>query len=92
MDRRKFNKGTPGNKGGRKSKADELKLIETMEAVMVSSEVWQAVAKRVREGDTQAMRLWLAYRFGQPRQELQVQDTSEQIQIVLPHRQQNDSQ
>ena len=34
MDRRKNNKGTIGNKGGRKSKAEEQNLIEALTPLM----------------------------------------------------------
>lgn len=68
MDGRKNNKGVVGNKGGRKPKADEVKLIESMDAVMAPLEAWQALALKVKEGDVQAVKTWLNYRFGMPKQ------------------------
>lgn len=70
MDGRKNNRGTPGNKGGRPPKADELKLIEQMDALAAPAEVWESLLKLVRKGDVQACKLWLAYRFGQPKQSI----------------------
>jgi hypothetical protein len=68
LDGRKNNKGVVGNKGGRKPKADEVKLIELMDAVMAPLEAWQALALKVKEGDVQAVKTWLNYRFGMPKQ------------------------
>lgn len=70
MDGRKNNKGTLGNKGGRPSKADEIKLIEQMDAIAAPEEVWLALLGKVRDGDTMAIKTWLAYRYGQPKQQL----------------------
>ena len=69
MDGRKNNKGTKGNKGGRPPKADELELIEQMDAVMLPISVWQAVAAKIEQGDVNASKLWLSYRFGVPKQQ-----------------------
>ncbi len=58
-----------GNKNaGRKSKADEIKLIEQMDAVLVPDSVWKALANKVREGDGQCIKTWLSYRYGMPKQ------------------------
>lgn len=67
MDKRRNNGGHPTN-GGRKPKADEIKLIEQMDAVMVPHEVWQALANKVKDGDVQAQKTWLGYRYGLPKQ------------------------
>lgn len=67
MDKRRNNGGHPTN-GGRKPKADEIKLIEQMDAVMVPCEVWQALANKVKDGDVQAQKTWLGYRYGLPKQ------------------------
>ena len=62
-------KNNGGNKNaGRKPKADEIKLIEQMDAVMVPLEVWQALGEKVENGDTQAIKTWLSYRYGMPTQ------------------------
>lgn len=68
MDGRKNNKGTKGNNGGRKPKADEIKIIEQMDAVAAPEKVWRALFDKVNEGDTQAIKTWLQYRFGMPKQ------------------------
>lgn len=62
-------KNNGGNKNaGRKPKADEIKLIEQMDAVMVPESVWIALGEKVENGDTQAIKTWLSYRYGMPKQ------------------------
>ena len=62
-------KNNGGNKNaGRKPKADEIKLIEQMDAVMVPESVWIALGDKVENGDTQAIKTWLSYRYGMPKQ------------------------
>lgn len=67
MDKRKNNGGHPTN-GGRKPKADEIKLIETMDAVLAPVSAWTALSIKVEEGDVQAIKTWLGYRYGLPKQ------------------------
>lgn len=55
---------------GRKAKADEIALIEKMDAILAPDEVWDAVAAKVLKGDTNAQKLWLSYRYGQPKQSI----------------------
>lgn len=58
-----------GNKNaGRKPKADEIKLIEQMDAVLVPESVWMSLGEKVEAGDVQAIKTWLSYRFGMPKQ------------------------
>ena len=68
MDGRKNNRGTLGNNGGRKPKVDEILIIEAMDAVMVPNEAWQALADLVRGRDVVAVKTWLNYRYGMPKQ------------------------
>ena len=65
-DRRENGGARPG--AGRKPKADEIKLIEQMDAVMVPESVWIALGEKVENGDTQAIKTWLSYRYGMPKQ------------------------
>jgi hypothetical protein len=53
---------------GRKPKALELSLIDSMDAYMAPNEFWAAVAAKCEAGDTQALKLWASYRFGMPKQ------------------------
>lgn len=84
-------KNNGGNKNaGRKPKADEIKLIEQMDAVLVPESVWMSLAEKVESGDTNAIKTWLQYRYGMPKQIVQqtninVEDkdlTDEEIQRI----------
>lgn len=66
-DGRKKNGGA--RKGaGRKPKTDEEAVMTMMDAVMAPSSVWEELSKKIKDGDTQAMKTWLNYRFGMPKQ------------------------
>lgn len=64
---------------GRKPKADEIKLIEQMDAVAVPEQAWKALWAKCEEGDTQAIKTWLNYRFGMPKQSVDVTSQGENI-------------
>lgn len=53
---------------GRKPKADEIKLIEQMDSVMLPDSVWLALSGKVEDGDVMAIKTWLGYRYGMPKQ------------------------
>lgn len=53
---------------GRKPKISELKLIEQMDAILVPESLWLKVAELIEEKDMQAIKLWVQYRFGMPKQ------------------------
>jgi len=53
---------------GRKPKVSELKLIEQMDAILVPESLWIKVAELIEEKDIQAIKLWVQYRFGMPKQ------------------------
>ena len=64
---------------GRKPKADEIKVIEQMDAVAVPERIWQALYQKCEEGDTQAIKTWLNYRFGMPKQTMDVTSGGEKL-------------
>ena len=66
MDGRKNNGGH--KTAGRKPKIDEISLIESMDAVLVPKEAWEKLADKVKENDVQAIKTWLSYRYGMPKQ------------------------
>ena len=80
MDRRKFNKGAKGV-SGRKPKADEISMLEMMDATKAPAEVWNKLAELVENGDAQAVKTWLAYRYGQPKQQLDVRTDTASIVV-----------
>lgn len=61
---------------GRKPKADEIKLAEQMDAVMLPESVWIALSGKVDDGDVQAIKTWLGYRFGMPKQIVEQTNTN----------------
>ena len=65
-DGRKNNKGHKGS--GRKPKADEIAMIEKMDATLAPTEAWKNLALLVKDKDVQAIKTWLQYRYGMPKQ------------------------
>lgn len=68
-------KGGKRENAGRKPKADEIKLIEQMDAIAVPESVWKALFDKVKDGDTQAIKTWLQYRYGMPKQVIDQNNT-----------------
>lgn len=71
------NNGGHSTKGraGRKKKADEIAMIQRMDAILAPDEAWQALADRVQSRDTNATKVWLAYRYGQPKQSVDLSNS-----------------
>ena len=78
------NNGGHSTKGyaGRKSKENQLKLIEQMDAVEIPDTLWRILADKVKEGDTQAIKIWLSYRYGKPKQYTDVTTNGNQVNIL----------
>jgi hypothetical protein len=78
------NNGGHSTKGyaGRKSKENQLKLIEQMDAVEIPETLWRILADKVKEGDTQAIKIWLEYRYGKPKQSTDVTTNGNQVNIL----------
>lgn len=75
-DRRKDNGGhSTKGKAGRKPKIDEIKLIEQMDAIAVPENIWRALYEKCIEGDSTAIKTWLSYRFGMPKQTIEQNNT-----------------
>lgn len=64
---------------GRKPKILEIKLIEQMDAICVPEKIWEALLYKCQQGDTNALKLWLSYRFGLPKQQIDVTSNGEKI-------------
>ena len=60
---------------GRKPKADEIKLIERMDAIATPEEIWKLLHDKCKDGDTQALKVWVQYRFGMPKQTIEQNNT-----------------
>ena len=64
MDGRKNNRGTIGNKGGRKPKDEEQKAIEKLKPY--DDEAVAMLIENVRGGKHWALKLFFEYRFSKP--------------------------
>jgi len=64
---------------GRKPKILEVKLIEQMDAIAVPEKIWLALLRKCEEGDTQALKLWLSYRLGLPKQQIDITSNGEKV-------------
>jgi len=85
MDKRKNNGATKGeDRGqGRKPKADEIQMIENMDATKAPIEVWEKLATKVEEGDVPAIKCWLEYRYGKPKQLIGLVTENETLEQVF---------
>jgi hypothetical protein len=77
MEKKK--RGGPRPNSGRPPKIQEVKLIEQMDALAVPEQIWNALLFKCQQGDTQALKLWLSYRFGLPKQQIDVTSNGEKI-------------
>lgn len=76
MDKRKNNGGhSTKGRAGRPKKADEEKLKELMDGLATPKDVWNKLLDKVKDNDTNAIKLWLAYRYGQPKQTIESDNT-----------------
>jgi hypothetical protein len=64
---------------GRPPKIQEIKLIEQMDALAVPEQIWNALLMKCAQGDTNAIKLWLSYRFGLPKQQIDITSNGENI-------------
>jgi len=71
--------GGPRPGAGRKPKVQEIKIIEQMDAIAVPEKIWLALLRKCEEGDTQALKLWLAYRLGLPKQQIDITSNGEKV-------------
>jgi hypothetical protein len=79
MTTKKENRGGPRPNSGRPPKIQEVKLVEQMDRIAVPDEIWKALLFKIKEGDTQAIKLWLSYRLGLPKQQLDITTNGESI-------------
>ena len=75
MDKRKNNKGTKGNAGGRKPKAEEQQLIERLTPLEDSA--FKALKDAIKDGQSWAVKLYFDYKFGKPKETKDITVNSE---------------
>lgn len=64
---------------GRKTKADEQKLIERLDNIIEQDEVIEKLKEMVKDGNFQAVKLYLEYRYGKPKESVDVTTNGEDI-------------
>ena len=82
MDKRRNNKGTAGNKGGRPSKAEELKLIEKL--TPMEDEALKQLKKGVASGDYKFIALYMSYLYDKPKESKDITSNGETIKSIDP--------
>lgn len=68
---------------GRKSKAEEIQLAETMDNILEYPDVLSSLAELVKSGDIQAVKLWLEYRLGKPQQKVDLTTKGSQFPSTI---------
>jgi hypothetical protein len=76
---KKDSRGGKREGAGRKPRVQEIRIIEQMDTVCVPEEIWRALLYKCQQGDTAALKLWLSYRFGLPKQQIDVTTNGESI-------------
>ena len=65
---------------GRKPKADEMKLIERLDKLIDKDEALGKLGELVAKGDMRAVQLYLSYRYGKPKESVDI-NSSEGLNI-----------
>tara|TARA_R110001606_G_scaffold14345_1_gene60762 strand:+ start:442 stop:714 length:273 start_codon:yes stop_codon:yes gene_type:complete len=81
MDKRKNNKGTKGNKGGRPSKAEEQKLIENL--TPMNAKALEALKEGLDKKEQWSVKLFFEYFYGKPQQRLDVTTNDESLNMPI---------
>ena len=77
MDGRKNNRGAIGNNGGRKSKADEQKLIEKLSPLENIAHAQLKAA--ITDGKDWAIKMYFEYMYGKPKQQTDITTGGEKL-------------
>ena len=80
MDKRANNGGKREN-SGRLKKNDVISMVEQMDKRLIPETLWDSLAKLVESNDIQAIKTWLGYRYGMPKQTI---DNKNEIVIDRP--------
>ena len=65
---------------GRPAKADEVKLIERLDSIIDKDEAVGKLGELVNKGDIRALQLYLSYRYGKPKESIDL-NSSEGLNI-----------
>ena len=68
---------------GRKPKADEIQLIETLDRHIDAEKVFDTLEGLVAEGNIRAIQIYMNYRFGKPKEtvEMNIREPRPIIQV-----------
>ena len=64
---------------GRKPKSDEIKLIERLDNIIDQDSAIEQLGKLIDKGNQRAIELYFKYRYGLPRQKVDVTSDGEKI-------------
>jgi len=77
MDKRK-NNGGKREGAGRKSKSEEMQLIEMLNKHIDKDEAIQKLKAKIDEGDFKALQMYMNYMYGKPKETKDVTINAEQ--------------
>lgn len=80
MDKRANNGGKREN-SGRLKKNEVISMVEQMDKRLIPETLWDSLAKLVESNDIQAIKTWLGYRYGMPKQTI---DNKNEIIVDRP--------
>ena len=67
----KSNRGGAREGAGRKSKDEELKIIERLDNIIESDDVIKSLKVLIKDGNFNAIKLYLEYRYGKPKETIE---------------------
>ena len=74
-----------GNKNsGRKSSSDEKILISKLDNIINSDEAILRLKELINEGSFRALQLYMHYRFGSPKKQIEISSQNEEQPIFMP--------
>ena len=76
------NHGGKREGAGRKPKAEEIKLIEKLDKIIDQDEAIELLNKMAKE-DFRALQLYLSYRWGKPKERVDVTTNEESLNIPI---------
>ena len=70
---------------GRKPKSDEVKLIQRLDNIIDQDKALQTLSDLIEAGNIQAMKMYLQYRYGIPRDSIELDSVEhrEPLKIVI---------
>lgn len=80
-DKRRYNKGTKGNNGGRKPKAEEQKLIEKL--TPLEPLAFEQLEKSMKSGQSWAIQMYFNYMYGKPKERIDHTTDGEAMNIPI---------